>query len=70
MDFIVEESVELDEAITILEINTLPGMTSTSLFPEAAGCAGIPFETLVDALVQRAFSRPRPVRTNPLAMPS
>lgn len=70
VDFIVEESTERDGAITILEINTLPGMTSTSLFPEAAGCAGISFETLVDELVRRAFSRRRPTRANPLAMPT
>ena len=31
----------------ILEINTIPGMTKTSLFPEAAALAGIGFDDLV-----------------------
>jgi D-alanine-D-alanine ligase len=30
-----------------LEVNTIPGMTETSLLPKAAGAAGIPFEQLV-----------------------
>ncbi len=34
-----------------LEVNTLPGLTSTSLLPKAAGAAGIPFDELVDRIV-------------------
>jgi D-alanine-D-alanine ligase len=30
-----------------LEVNTIPGMTETSLLPKAAGAAGIPFAELV-----------------------
>jgi D-alanine-D-alanine ligase len=30
-----------------LEVNTIPGMTETSLLPKAAGAAGIPFDELV-----------------------
>jgi D-alanine-D-alanine ligase len=30
-----------------LEVNTIPGMTETSLLPKAAGAAGIPFDQLV-----------------------
>jgi D-alanine-D-alanine ligase len=41
----------------LLEINTIPGFTPTSLLPEAAGHAGIPFPQLVDRLVKRAASR-------------
>src|SRR5256885_1675711 len=41
----------------LLEINTLPGFTSKSLLPEAAGHAGIPFSQLVDRLVKRAAAR-------------
>ena len=33
--------------LAFLEINTLPGMTATSLLPKAAQCAGISFEQLV-----------------------
>jgi len=36
----------------ILEINTLPGMTSTSLVPKMAKAIGISFEELVDRIVK------------------
>jgi D-alanine-D-alanine ligase len=40
-----------------LEVNTIPGMTPTSLVPKAAQAAGIDFETLVDGIVRAAGSR-------------
>jgi len=57
VDFVVRE--DGPEPVTLLEVNTLPGMTATSLFPEAAAVAGIPFVTLCDRLVRRAHARPR-----------
>ena len=41
----------------LLEVNTLPGMTPTSLYPDAARAAGLSFEALVAHLVDRAWSR-------------
>lgn len=41
----------------ILEINTLPGLTPTSLLPEACSAAGISFEALVDRLIAYALGR-------------
>ena len=41
----------------LLEINTLPGFTPTSLLPEAAAHRGIAFGALVDRLVHRAAAR-------------
>ena len=41
----------------ILEINTLPGLTPTSIFPDACGAAGISYEALVDRLVGYALAR-------------
>lgn len=38
----------------ILEVNSLPGMTTTSLLPEIAAGVGIPFEELCHRLVQGA----------------
>jgi D-alanine-D-alanine ligase len=35
-------------------VNTQPGMTETSLVPELAGHAGIPFEELVSWMVEDA----------------
>jgi len=43
----------------LLEVNTIPGMTPTSLYPDAAKAAGIPFERLVAHLVERALDRAR-----------
>jgi D-alanine-D-alanine ligase len=41
-----------------LEANTLPGMTATSLLPQSAAAAGIPFDELCDRMVQMAVRRP------------
>jgi D-alanine-D-alanine ligase len=40
--------------LTVLEVNTLPGMTSASLVPKAAHAAGIPFPDLLEHLVRSA----------------
>jgi D-alanine-D-alanine ligase len=69
VDFVVDDRRGVDFGLTILEINTLPGMTSTSLFPEAAGVAGIAFEALVDGLVRQAMARPRRMQPEVMAMP-
>jgi len=55
-DFIVAESGEKAQ-IVLLEVNTLPGFTATSLYPEAAGVAGIPLPALVSSLVANAQRR-------------
>lgn len=41
----------------ILEINTLPGLTPTSILPDACGAMGISYEALVDRLVGYALAR-------------
>jgi D-alanine-D-alanine ligase len=40
-----------------LEINTLPGLTATSLLPKSASCVGLDFEQLATELVQPAIAR-------------
>jgi D-alanine-D-alanine ligase len=40
-----------------LEINTIPGMTPTSLVPKAAKAAGIEFDALIERIVQSAALR-------------
>ena len=52
-DFLVTDN----DDVYLLEVNTLPGMTPTSLFPDGAAAAGTPFAELVDALVQSARVR-------------
>lgn len=44
----------------ILEVNTLPGFTETSLVPLAAKTSGIPFPALLDRLIDWGLGRPRP----------
>lgn len=41
----------------LLEVNSLPGMTPTSLFPDAARAVGISFPALVSLLIERAAAR-------------
>lgn len=43
-----------DTAPYVLEINTLPGMTETSLLPDIARAQGIDFDTLVEHMLNRA----------------
>lgn len=43
------------EEIYVLETNTIPGMTQTSLFPQAAAAAGICFPQLLDRLIALAL---------------
>jgi len=38
----------------VLEVNTLPGMTALSLFPEIAGGVGIPFDELIERIILSA----------------
>ncbi len=41
----------------MLEINTVPGMTETSLLPMAAGRAGLTYDALVERILQSALDR-------------
>jgi len=43
--------------IHVLETNTIPGMTATSLLPRAAKTAGIPFPRLMDILIELGLER-------------
>ncbi len=40
-----------------LEINTIPGLTATSLLPKSASCLGLDFDALVDAMIEPALQR-------------
>ncbi len=53
-DFLMDE----DGGVWALETNTVPGMTATSLLPDAAAAAGISFSELCTIMVQMAFDRP------------
>ena len=51
-DFIISEGVPY-----ILEVNTLPGMTPTSLVPRAAKTAGYSFNMLIEKLIELGKNR-------------
>jgi D-alanine-D-alanine ligase len=46
-----------DQEIYVLETNTIPGMTATSLFPQGAKAAGIDFSDLLDILITLALEK-------------
>ncbi|MCX7047464.1 MAG: D-alanine--D-alanine ligase [Candidatus Sumerlaeota bacterium] len=52
-DFILRD----DGAFYMLEINTIPGMTPTSLLPQQAAHAGLSFYQLCDRIVVSAFDK-------------
>jgi len=47
------------EDLYVLETNTLPGMTRTSLYPQAAAAGGYDFPRLLDRLVELALEGPQ-----------
>jgi D-alanine-D-alanine ligase len=49
--------LEPDGCFYFLEVNTLPGMTETSLLPKSASCLGLDFPTLVRRMVAPACAR-------------
>jgi D-alanine-D-alanine ligase len=54
VDLMLEEST--GEPL-VLEANAIPGLTETSLLPQAADAAGIGLDALVDRIVELAFER-------------
>lgn len=52
-DFLVDDA----DRIVLLEVNTLPGMTPTSLYPDGAAAMGVDFPALTDMLVRSALAR-------------
>ncbi len=49
--------LEPDGQFYFLEINTMPGMTETSLMPKSASCAGLDFPALVQRMTAPVFAR-------------
>jgi D-alanine-D-alanine ligase len=56
-DFARIDFLLADEVPYFLEINTLPGLTATSLLPKSASCVGYDFEGLAAELVRAAMQR-------------
>jgi D-alanine-D-alanine ligase len=54
VDFLMDQKGEMP---LFLEINTLPGMTDTSLLPKCAAAVGMDFRTLIQEMIQPAAQR-------------
>ena len=52
-DFILGQ----DNSLNLLEVNTLPGMTGTSLVPQEAAAAGLDFAQLLEQLIKIGLAR-------------
>jgi D-alanine-D-alanine ligase len=55
----VDVMVKANGDPVVLEVNTLPGMTETSLLPKAAAAAGIGYADLCQRMVDLALARKR-----------
>jgi D-alanine-D-alanine ligase len=53
----VDVMVRADGSPVVLEVNTLPGMTETSLLPKAAAVAGLNFAQLCQRMVELSLQR-------------
>jgi len=53
----VDVMVRADGSPVVLEVNTLPGMTETSLLPKAAAAAGLNYAELCQRMIELALER-------------
>jgi D-alanine-D-alanine ligase len=53
----VDLMLDREGELTVLELNPIPGLTETSLLPQAAEAAGISFDELVGRIVELAAPR-------------
>jgi D-alanine-D-alanine ligase len=53
----VDVMVRADGSPVVLEVNTLPGMTETSLLPKAAAAAGMNYAELCQRMIDLALAR-------------
>ncbi|HEY0369957.1 MAG TPA: D-alanine--D-alanine ligase [Chthoniobacterales bacterium] len=58
----VDIMLPVDDEPTVLEINTIPGMTETSLLPEAAGVAGISYPELCARIIELSLPHRKAAR--------
>jgi D-alanine-D-alanine ligase len=62
----VDLMLDDNDALHVLEANPIPGLTETSLLPQAAEASGISFDDLVGRMLELAFARDRgPVPASP-----
>src|SRR5215204_4352584 len=54
VDLMLEEE---SQCLYVLEANAIPGLTETSLLPQAAEAAGVGFDELVERILELAWAR-------------
>jgi len=54
VDFFLEKSTG---KVYVNEVNTMPGFTDISMYPQLMEHAGVPFEELLDRLIEKAFEK-------------
>lgn len=62
----VDFMLDARQAYYLLEVNTIPGFTSTSLLPKAAGRRGMSFDQLCLKLVELAYGKKEDLKETPL----
>ncbi len=60
----VDVILEAESLPYVLEVNTIPGFTATSLLPKAAAAAGLTFQDLCLKLVRLAYGKTKKHKTN------
>ncbi|MBS2965234.1 D-alanine--D-alanine ligase [Actinocrinis puniceicyclus] len=60
--FLTEQSAESPARWLVNEVNTMPGFTPTSMFPQMWAASGVTYAQLVDRLITEALSRPTGLR--------
>jgi len=58
----VDFFVEPDGNVVVNEINTMPGFTSTSMYPRMWAATGLEYPELIDRLLRTALARPTGLR--------
>ena len=53
----VDFFVTADGAVTVNEVNTMPGFTPSSMYPRMWAASGVDYPSLVDRLLQAALAR-------------
>jgi len=64
VDFFVTKK---ENKIYLSEINTIPGFTSTSMYPRLWEASGIPYPELIDRLIQLALERHQDKKQNKIS---
>jgi D-alanine-D-alanine ligase len=58
----VDVFVSADGAVTVNEINTMPGFTPTSMYPRMWAASGVSYPELIATLLDGALRRPLGLR--------